>query len=329
MNRGTKKLNLRQIISDYGIVVVLILMIIIFTLINPRFLQAKNLLAIITQSSIFGIIALGVTPIIIAKGIDLSLGSMLAFSGMVMASLAQRSDSLTKTFPNLPAFSPIIGILIGLFVAVLAGSISGSLVAKTGIPAFIATLGMQTILRGGSLLYTSGRPISDLSNTILFFGKDLGGIPAPFIVYLIMAIITWVLLNYTRFGSDAYAIGGNIHAAEVSGINVPKAQVKVFAYGGLMCGVAALVFAGRVGSIHPAAATDFELTAIAATTIGGTSQSGGIGTVGGAVIGALILGVLRNGLTMINVDGYWQQIVEGMIIIGAVVIDMRKNVGKR
>lgn len=322
-----RKIDAKKLIGEYGILFVLIVMIIIFSLINPRFLQAKNISAIITQSSIFGVLALGVTPIIIARGIDLSLGSALALSGMIMGSLAQAADAGSKVFPNL-ILSPVIGVLIGLLVAVLSGSISGFLVAKTGIPAFIATLGMMTILRGFALLYTSGRPISNLSNVVLFFGKNIGPIPVPVIVYLLMALLTWVLLNYTRFGSDAYAIGGNINAATVSGINVPRAIIRVFAYGGLMCGIAALIFSGRVGSIHPGAAEGFELTAIAATTIGGTSQSGGIGTVKGAVIGALVLGVLRNGLTMVGVDAYWQQIVEGMIIIGAVIVDMRKNARK-
>lgn len=140
-----------------------------------------------------------------------------------------------------------------------------------------------------------------------------------------MALITWILLNHTRFGKNVYAIGGNVHAAEVSGVNIKKNLVRIYAYAGIMYGVAALVFAGRVGSVHPGAATGYELTAIAATTIGGTSHAGGIGTVGGAIIGALILGVLRNGLTLLGVHAYWQQVVEGVIIIVAVVLDMRKN----
>ena len=196
---------------------------------------------------------------------------------------------------------------------------------------------MQTIARGLTLIYTQGKPISNLTESAKAFGASkiaIGEtfelpIPAPVLVYILMIAISWVLLNYTRFGKYIYAIGGNIKAAEISGVNVAKTQIKVFAFGGFMFAVAAIVFAGRTGSVHPGAAVGYELTAIAATTIGGTSQTGGIGTIWGAVVGALVIAVLRNGLTILGVDAYWQQIAEGLIIIGAVIIDMRKNSGKK
>ena len=198
------------------------------------------------------------------------------------------------------------------------------------LPAFIATLGMMTIARGFALLYTGGKPVSQFTEGMMFIGSKVGIVPVPVIVYAIMIAITWVLLGYTTsFGKNVYAIGGNIKAAEISGVNVKKNLVLIYGFAGLCSAVAAIVFAGRVGSVHPGAAMGYELTAIAATTIGGTSHYGGIGTIWGAVIGALVLGVLRNGLTLLGIDAYWQQIIEGMIIIVAVVIDMRKNARKK
>ena len=319
-----------EIISRYGIFLVLVLMILVISIIKPQFLSANNIFNVITQSSIYGIMALGVTVIIIAKGIDLSLGSMLAFSGVVSASLAQVVGATNKLYPGLGEMPLIVPILAALIVGTLMGAINGWLIAKTGIPPFIATLGMMTIVRGFALIYSKGKPVSDLLPAYkLIGGKIFGVIPVPVIFYLIVALITFVILNYTRLGKSAYALGANINAAEVAGINISRSIILIYSYAGLLCGVAAIVFSGRVGSVNPGAAVGYELTAIASTTIGGTSQSGGIGKVSGAVIGALVLGVLRNALTLLGVDAYWQQVTEGAIIIGAVIIDMRKNAKKK
>jgi inositol transport system permease protein len=317
------------ILKKYGIVFVLIIMVIGISMMSPRFMTQTNILNVLTQSAIFGIMALGMTLIITSKGIDLSVGSVLALTGVVAASLGQSAMATVKYFPNvgeLPVIVPIIAaILLGAFI----GSINGGLIAYTGIPPFIATLGMMTIARGFALLYTGGSPISSLTPGFTRLGGRIGVMPIPVIIYIICIIITWVLLNNTKFGKNVYAIGGNVKAAEVSGVNVKKNLILIYAFGGMLAGVAAIVFAGRVGSVHPGAATGYELTAIAATTIGGTSHAGGIGTVWGAVVGALVLSVLRNGLTLLGVHAYWQQIVEGGIIIVAVIIDMRKNAKKK
>ena len=319
-----------DMISRYGIFLVLVLMVLAISIIKPQFLSANNIFNVITQSSIFGIMALGVTVIIISKGIDLSLGSMLAFAGVVSASLAQVTDATNKLYPELAQMPLIVPIVAALVVGALMGMINGLLIAKTGIPPFIATLGMMTIVRGFALIYSKGKPVSDLLPEYkLIGGKILGVIPVPVVFYMIVAVITFVILNYTRLGKSAYALGANINAAEVAGINISRSIILIYTYAGLLCGVAAIVFSGRVGSVNPGAAVGYELTAIAATTIGGTSQSGGIGKVSGAVIGALVLGVLRNSLTLLGVDAYWQQVTEGAIIIGAVVIDMRKNAKKK
>lgn len=320
-----KDSKLTKFLKKYSIAVVLLLMIGIMSILRPNFLSPSNIFNVLTQSAIYGIMSLGLTLIIISKGIDLSAGSLVALAGIVAASLGQSANAATKFFPNLGELPSIVPVLAALIVGGILGLINGSVIAFTSIPPFIATLGMTTIARGFTLMYTEGKPVSTLTKSFMAIGGKIGILPVPVLIYGIMAFITWVLLNHTRFGKNIYAIGGNVHAAEVSGVDIKKNLIKIYTYAGILYGVAALVFAGRVGSVHPGAATGYELTAIAATTIGGTSHAGGIGTVGGAIIGTLILGVLRNGLTLLGVHAYWQQVVEGIIIIVAVILDMRKN----
>lgn len=321
-----RSVELKQLGKKYGIVIVLVLMILGLSIAQPAFLSSTNIFNVLTQSSIFGIMALGLTFVIISKGIDLSVGSVLAFSGIVAASLAQTAAATGKYFPNLGELPLIVPVSAALGLGAACGAVSGLLIAKTRIPAFIATLGMMTVARGFALIYSGGKPVSTLIPSLTALGgKVFDLIPVPVIIYFIMIVISSVLLNKTRFGKNVYAIGGNITAAEVSGVNVSKNLVAIYTLSGLMAGLAALVFAGRVGSVHPGAASGYELTAIAATTIGGTSHSGGIGTIWGAFVGALVLAVMRNGMTLLGVDAYWQQVAEGLIIVVAVIIDMRKN----
>jgi len=315
--------------KKYGIVIALFLMIVVISILRPNFLMPRNLFNVLMQSSIFGIMALGVTVIIISGGIDLSLGSTLALAGIIGASFGQTVDASNRILPFLPQMPLIVPIIVTLLIGSLCGGTSGMLIAKRGLPPFIATLGMMTILRGFTLIYSRGRPVSDLLPSYAIFGDRLFDVvPVPVIVYAIAIIVTYIILNHTSLGLNAYAIGANVNAAAVNGVNIKKSLVLIYAYGGLLCGLAALVFAGRVGSVHPGAATGFELTAIAATIIGGTSTAGGVGKVSGAVIGALVLGVLNNGMTLLDVDAYWQSVVQGLIIIVAVTIDMRKNAKK-
>jgi len=330
LKNSEKFTNFKQILSKYGIALILVFMVILMTILKPEsFPTGKNILNILNQSAIVGIMALGMTLVIISKGIDLSIGSVLALAGTVAASLSQTAAASIKVFENLGPQPVIIPILAAVGVGALSGAISGALIAFTGIPAFISTLGMMTIARGVVFLYTQGQPVSKLSDGILFFGSNVFEvIPVPVIIYAIMIIITAIILGYTRFGKSVFAIGGNINAAEVSGIKVKRNILLIYIFSGVTAALAAILFTGRVASIHPGAATGYELTVIAATTIGGTSHSGGIGTVWGAVVGTLILSVLTNGFTLLSIDPYWQQIVQGMIIVGAVVLDMRKNAKK-
>jgi inositol transport system permease protein len=301
-------------------------MVIFLSIVQPAFLSATNIFNVLTQSCIFGIMALGMTFVIISKGIDLSVGSVLALAGVIAASFGQITGATEKYFPNMPVLPVIVPILVGLAIGAFCGFINGFLIAKTKIPAFIATLGMLTVARGFALIYTSGRPVSNLVPPLTALGGKLFNvIPVPVIIYFLMIVFSHILLNKTRFGKNTYAIGGNITAAEVSGVNVSKYLILIYTYCGLLAGLAAIVFAARVGSVHPGAADGYELTAIASTTIGGTSHSGGIGTILGAFIGAMVLAVLRNGFTLLGVNAYWQKVAEGLIIVLAVIIDMRKN----
>jgi inositol transport system permease protein len=319
-------LSVRNSVRKYGIIIVLFLMIILLSIIQPAFLSTTNIFNVLTQSCIFGIMALGMTFVIISKGIDLSVGSVLALAGVIAASFGQISGATEKYFPNMPVLPVIVPLLVGLLIGGFCGFINGFLIAKTKIPAFIATLGMLTVARGFALIYTSGRPVSNIIPSLTALGGKLFNvIPVPVIIYFLMIVFSHILLNKTRFGKNTYAIGGNITAAEVSGVNVSKYLIMIYTYCGLLAGLAAIVFAARVGSVHPGAADGYELTAIASTTIGGTSHSGGIGTILGAFVGAMVLAVLRNGFTLLGVNAYWQKVAEGLIIVLAVIIDMRKN----
>lgn len=325
------KSKLLETFKKYQIVAILLGMILLVSAINIDFLSLDNLSNLLTQSSIYGILALGLLLVIVSKGIDLSVGSVLAFAGVVSGSISQVIDATGKVFPNMQPVPIGVTILAALSIGMILGAVNGALIAYTGIPAFISTLGMYTAARGAALMYTTGKPISNINPAIKVFGaKILGPITMPVIIYFIVAAITFIILRYTSFGKSVYAIGGNIQAAEISGIKVKRNLVFIYAYSGMLAGLCSIIYMGRTGgSIQPAAAIGYELFAIAATTIGGTSHSGGIGTVWGTIVGALILGTLANGFTILGINAYIQQIVQGVIIVAAVVFDMRKNKGKK
>ena len=322
-------------LRKYAIVFIFLAMFIGMWFLSDAFLQPRNLLNIVRQISVMGLIAIGVTMVIITTGIDLSSGSVLALAAVVAASLAQSTDWASAKYPGLD-LPVIVPILAALAIGALCGSINGWLIARFKIPAFIATLGMMTIARGFALIY-SDRPVSGLTDTYNFIGqgellKILPipdqpplGIPIPIIILAVVAIGAHIMLNSTRFGRHIYAIGGNEQAARISGLNVGRIKIGVYMIAGLLAGLAGLVLSSRIGSGQPGLGVGYELDAIAAAVIGGTSLSGGIGTIWGTIVGALIIGVLNNGLDLLNVSAYWQTIVKGSIIVIAVIIDERKN----
>lgn len=306
---------MKYIIHRYGTLLVLLVEIAIFSILAPNFLRTQNFVNIMVQITVITILAYGVTNIIITTGIDLSLGSVTALVAVVVASAAHANQ-----------FPLIITILIGLGVGALVGFINGSIIAVTDIPPFIATLGMFTAARGVAFLYTNGKPISGFTPQFDFIGGgQVMGIPVPIIILAFLTIISHILLNNTKFGKYVYAIGGNEQAAIISGINVRKYKILIYVYAGLMTGVAGIVLTSRISSGQPGAALGYELDAITAAVLGGTSMTGGVGTIIGTLIGSIIIGVLNTGLTLLNVSAYWQQILKGAIIIIAVIIDVRKN----
>jgi inositol transport system permease protein len=309
------KITSGSLLKKYGIVLILVVLIVVMSILTPHFLSSINLMNIVKQMSIIGIIAIGVTPIIITKGIDLSSGSLIALVSVVAASFAHPGE-----------YPLIVPIIMALGVGLLAGLINGTLVAKGLLAPFIATLGMMTAARGVAMLVSDGRPIGNLSPSFLFIGQGtIMGIPVLVLIFALVGAITWVLLNKTKIGKYIYAIGGNEHAAVTAGINVSKILIIIYAYAGLLAGLAGMMLTSRIASGQPQSGLMFELDAIAAAVIGGTSLFGGIGTIGGTIIGALIIGVMNNGLDLLGVSSYWQQIVKGAIIVAAVYIDSRKN----
>jgi inositol transport system permease protein len=321
---------LASIFSKYGIFLIFAAMVLAASILSPAFLSSTNLINIVRQMSIVGLIALGVTGVIVSAGIDLSSGSVVGLAAVVAASLAQDPEYSTLFYPGLHA-PLIVPVLAACLVGALVGLINGSLVAKTRIPPFIATLGTYTAIRGAGLLYTAGRPISGLSESYNFIGQgDLVGIPVPILILLVMAVVTHILYAHTKFGKYIYAIGGNEQAARVSGINASRYKMLIYVYAGFLAGLAGLVVSSRIGSGQPGLGVGYELDAIAAAVIGGSSLSaGGIGTVAGTIAGALIIGVLNNILDLMNVSAYWQQIIKGCIIVGAVIIDQLKQRGSK
>ena len=315
MERLKKSNNTSNLVSTYMIVIIILALGVIFTLSTKVFLTQKNLLNVLRQVSINGVLALGMTCVALTGGIDLSVGSVVALSGIVTAGLLRDS-----TLPLL------VIILIALAIGLACGGVNGYFVAYRNCPAFCTTLAMMTMARGLTFIYSNGRPISTLPDSFLVLGKGATlGIPNPFLFLLLLFILFWIILYKLKIGRYIYAVGGNKNAALVSGINVKFVTMFVYLLSGLACGLAAIILTARVSSAMPAAGEGYELDAIAATVIGGTSLAGGRGRLWGTILGALLLGMVNNGMDLLNVSSYYQQIVKGVIILGAILLDSRRD----
>ena len=313
-------------INKYAIFIVLIVMIIALSFLSPAFLTVQNLINVLITESGRGILALGVAFAIISRGIDLSVGSIVSLTSVIAASLVQEPSYSARIFPNLPLLPPIVAVLAGLAAGALVGLTNGALIAYTAIPPFIATLGSMIIARGFALILTNAYPVPMLRPEFKIIGQgSLGPIPYVVIVFVIVAIIAYIILNYTKFGKHVYAIGGNVNAARTSGIKVEKNLLGIYMVSGICASIARILITARAASGIATLGNNYELDAIAAATIGGTSHTGGIGTVPGIIAGILILGILNNGLLLLGISPYLQQVIKGIIIVGAVVFDMRKN----
>ena len=317
----------RRLPSEVNILLVLIGIALIYEVLGWLFvgqsflMNQQRLTIMILQVSVIGIIAVGVTQVIITGGIDLSSGSVVGMTAMIAASFAQSSTWARAVYPSLTDLPFVVPMLVGLGIGLLAGLINGALISYTKIPPFIATLGMMVSARGISKWYTKGQPVSGLADDFTFIGTGIW----PVVVFLGVAAIFHVALRYTRYGKFTYAIGANVQAARVSGINVERHLIKVYAIAGLLAGLAGIVTAARAQTAQAGMGVMYELDAIAAAVIGGTSLAGGVGRITGTVIGTIILGVMTSGFTFLRVDAYYQEIVKGMIIVAAVVVDVYRQ----
>ncbi|GAA1979954.1 ABC transporter permease [Isoptericola halotolerans] len=302
-------------LANNGALVGLVALCLALFIATPNFLTGPNLLNIGIQASTIAVLAFGMTFVIVAGGIDLSVGSVAALSAMASAWVYSAA--------GLPGG---LSLLAGLATGAALGAISGIAIAFGRLPSFIATLAMLSVARGLTLVLSDGRPIAT-SPAVSFLGGTLFGIPVPILVLAVAGLVAAFILNRTVVGRSMYAVGGNAEAARLSGIPVKRVLVTVFALAGVYAALAGMLLAGRLNSAQPQAAAGYELDAIAAVVIGGASLAGGVGRVSGTLVGALILAVIRNGLNLLNVSSFWQQVVIGLVIAVAVGIDVlrRKN----
>ena len=310
--------NTMKYMSELTTVIALIILMAVITIINSNFLTANNLLNLLLQVTSNALIAFGMTFVILTGGIDLSVGSILALSSALTAGLLGSGMPVT------------LAILISLILGCILGMMNGLLISYGKLAPFIVTLATMTIFRGATLVYTNGNPITKgLSDTFLFQFLGQGyivGIPFPVIIMFIMFIVLYVLLHKTAFGKSVYAIGGNEKAAYISGVKLNKVKIIIYSISGIMASISGLIITSRLSSAQPTAGASYEMDAIAAVVLGGTSLSGGKGRILGTLIGALIIGVLNNGLNIIGVSAFWQQVVKGVVILIAVLIDRFKVV---
>jgi inositol transport system permease protein len=303
--------NLKSWMSKYGLLSAFLGLCALLSWATPAFFTLQNWIIVLRQISINGILAVGVTYVLLTGGVDLSLGSQVALTGVVAASFAHPGEYL-----------PIAPIVMGIATGTLCGIANGVIVTRGRVAPFIATLGMMTVARGLALVISAGKPVSNLSDAFTSIARtDLLGVPVPIAILGIVAALSYLLLTNMRLGRYIYAIGGNEAAARASGINVIAVKNFTYAVSGAMAGLAGIVLASRITTGQPNAGIAYELDAIAAAVIGGTSLSGGVGGVGGTIQGALLMGVINNGLDLLNVSSYYQQIIKGAIIVGAVWLD--------
>ncbi len=314
------------IFARFAPLIFLIVLMAVFWALNPRFVLPLNLFNIMLQVSIYGLLAIGMTFVILTAGIDLSIGSLLAMAGLVAAAVSKGGLSNRFTVgEGAEAFSNpwYLAALAAIGVGVIAGFIQGSAITRLKVPPFVVTLGGMSVFRGAALLFAGGGPISGFDQDFVWWGQArIGGqVPVPVIIFLVFAILAHIVLRYTRYGRQVYAVGGNPEAARLSGLNVRAITTSVYVIMGFFCGLGAFVLSARLNSAEAIAGMGYELTVIASVVIGGTSLFGGSGTIFGTVVGTILIGVLLNGLQLNNVSSYVQQIIIGLIIVLAVAFD--------
>jgi methyl-galactoside transport system permease protein len=337
---GLSLSKVREFASKEAIFLVLLGLVIAIGAMQPSFLSVANLVNILVIASVRAIIALGEGGILITRGTDLSAGRTVGLAAVIAASLMQRPDYASRMYPDLPALPVIVALAAAVGVGTVVGLVNGFVVALLHVPPFITTLGTMVIVYGAASLYVDRPPLgaqpigglrddfTGLGTGAIRFGGDFA-LPYLVIIAIAVALFMWVLLNQTRLGKNIYAIGSNPEAAIVSGVAVKKTLITVYVMAGALYGLAGALLSARTGGATNNYGVMYELDAIAACVIGGVSTSGGIGTVGGVLNGVLIFEVLNNGLVVLGVSAYWQQIIKGLIIVAAVSVDIRKYLRKR
>lgn len=311
MNGLTMKRNYKEMFKTPEMLTLIgfFVLCIIFSVVSEEFLSLTNISNIIRQVSINGILAVGMTFVILTGGIDLSVGSVMALTGTIMAGMMINVG-----------LSPLAAVLVGIILGAVIGYINGAFTAYARIPAIIVTLAMMEIARGAALLYTGGYPLSGLPASYSFIGQGylFGVIPMPAVIMIIVFVVAYIILNHLPLGRYIYAIGGNEEAVRLSGIKVKRIKASVYLISGITAGIAGAIMSSRLSSGQPMAGEGYELDAIAAVVLGGTSIAGGRGHIFGTLLGALLLGVLSNGLNLLGVSPYVQRVLKGAIIIGAI-----------
>jgi len=306
---ASPRINVRDLLQRYGLALSFLLLCLGLTLLSDRFLTVGNLVNVLRQSTINGVIAIGMTFVILTAGIDLSVGSILALSGVVTASMLQNG------------FPVPLAVLLGLGLGALLGLVNGVIITRAKVPPFVATLGMMTIARGLALTYTGGRPITGLPAEFRAIGTgSLGPVPTPIVIAAVTFMACYVLLTRTALGQYVFAIGNNPVAARFAGISVSLYTTFVYVLAGLLSALAGLILVARLDSAQPTAGLAYEFDAIAAVVVGGTSFAGGQGGLGGTLLGVLIIAVLNNGLNLLNVSSFYQPVVSGVVIAVALLL---------
>lgn len=301
-----------QLLNRYRTLLVLVVILIIASIASPSFLTVGNLINVIRQVSIIAIIAAGMTFVILTGGIDLSVGSVVALAGALAASVLADTNSI------------ILALIVPLAVGLLAGLLNGFIIVKEKVPPFIVTLATMAIARGAVLVFTNGSPIAVKMMAFKFIGKGyIFGIPMPVVILIFVYSIASVILRNTKYGRDVYSLGGNKEASRLSGIDINKVEIGVYAISGLLAGLTGIILTARLGSAQPTAGVGYELDAIAAVILGGTSMTGGQGVIVSTVLGALILGVISNLLVLLNVNPFMTNVVKGIVILLAAIVDNR------
>ncbi|MEF9972750.1 MAG: ABC transporter permease [Clostridia bacterium] len=304
----------KNLYTRFGLLIVIIIMLVGMSFASPVFMTYGNIINILRQVSLNGILAVGLTFVILTGGIDLSVGSLVAVSGVIVGNML------------LSGHGVLWSIVVSISASLAFGLFNGLMIAYCGLPPFIATLAGQTIGRGFALVYSDGKPFAVSNEAFKAIGKgSFWGIPIPIWILLVVCLVAAVVLNYTTFGRHVYAFGGNRNATKLAGVKTRVVELMVYVISALMAGIVAIILAARISSGQPTAGEGYELDAIAAVAIGGTSMSGGVGTLSGTVLGFIIIGILSNSLTLLNVSSFYQQIVKGAIILIAVFLDMRSK----